>query len=204
MAQMAIKNENNIFTQVNTFDAQLRSFTGSLINPTYSFTGNTGLGMFREQADVLAFTAAGALTFRIAPLNVRFVDQMRADLDGTAARPPYSFNNATGTGMFASGVNIGFAADGATAAFLLPAQFRMNLSGSALAPAYSFQPNTNMGMFRSSNNRMAFATAGISRMDIGTTRTQIFFNVEMPDLPTSDPGVPGRLYAPAGFVQISL
>jgi hypothetical protein len=67
-------------------------------------------------------------------------------------------------------------------------------AGSAGSPAYSFQLNSNLGMYRSSTNRMAFATAGVSRMDIGTTRTQIFENVEMPDLPTSDPLVVGRLF----------
>jgi hypothetical protein len=219
MAQMAIKNEVNTFASGQIFTDVL-SVDGFGVSPAHYQFQQSGNITWQIRAfntsDDLLFTRFQAGVFVDNPLiidnlngrfnfaNICFFNEITRFATGNAVSPSLSFTDFPDLGIYAGGATtLAFATGGTTSAFLLPAQFRMFLSGSAAAPAYSFQPNTNMGMFRSSNNRMAFATAGISRMDIGTTRTQIFFNVEMPDLPTVDPGISGRLFISSGFVAIS-
>ena len=59
MAQMAIKNEANTFTQVNTFLGSLRAADQTASTPSYSFTSDTTTGVFLHAAGVLGLAAGG-------------------------------------------------------------------------------------------------------------------------------------------------
>ena len=112
MAQMAIKNEANTFTLINSFQSPLRTFSGTAAAPSYSFTSNTNMGMFRLAADVLGFTVAGVLQFSASNFGFNTFKQNRA-IDGSLAAPSYSFGTRQGTGLsVGSGGALNFSHDG--------------------------------------------------------------------------------------------
>jgi hypothetical protein len=185
---------------------------GTEINPAYSFQNDVNMGVFRVGAGQWGVAVNGEEKFRIADqvISMRGGTTQIRHVDGSAAVPSVSFLNATDQGMFRlSSTILGFSVAGIqrlslqASIMLVESNTIQAQAGSAGSPAYSFQLNSNLGMYRSSTNRMAFATAGVSRMDIGTTRTQIFENVEMPDVPSTDPGVVGRLYTKSSVAIIA-
>ncbi len=99
-------------------------------------------------------------------------------------------------------VDTPFQIDFGTGEFLLANPIRQ-INGTAALPAYAFTSHANAGMYRSGTNRLGFTTAGLQRMDIGTTRIQLLQGVEMPGLPTSNPGGTGVLWKSGGFIAIT-
>lgn len=89
-----------------------KTLDGSTANPSYSFTSSTNSGMYFEAGagiSTVAFTANGANV--IFFVNDGGTIQIKADLDGSAADPMYTFVNAN-SGMFLSGQDLGFSANG--------------------------------------------------------------------------------------------
>ena len=77
------------------------------------------------------------------------------------------------------------------------------LPGNATTPAWSFVSDANTGMYNVAANQLGFATGGVLRLDINATRAKFANGVEMPGLPTTDPGGVGILWDDAGTVKIT-
>ena len=73
--------------------------TGTVSSPTYSWDGDSDTGMYRHNADDLAFTTGGTRRVSIANSGVYAFVPVRT-IDGTAAAPPHSFTSDTNTGMY--------------------------------------------------------------------------------------------------------
>ncbi len=86
---------------------RLRAFeNGSAAQPTYSWTGNVGTGIYQQAANVMGFSTNGAERFRIPVAN-----QVHAMSNGTAVLPFYSWASDTDIGMYRIGTNtLGFSA----------------------------------------------------------------------------------------------
>jgi hypothetical protein len=163
MAQMAIKNEANTFTQINTFNQNtifndvVRSAFGTALTPSYSFTDNTNLGMYRAGSNVLAWSTVGVERLRLFATGLRPAVVIEG-LAGSAATPGYAFAASLNMGMYriASGI-LGFAPSG-TEQFRLTsvfAQFAGVLhapDGTEAAPGYAFTSDLGTGIFASATS----------------------------------------------------
>ena len=169
MAQMAIKNEVNVYTQQQQFA------DGTALLPSITFASKTNLGMYKDGVDALGFAVAGSRVLGLdAVTSIWSVTQRGTD--GLAIAPQYSFSSETGTGMFiVSAGNLAWAVGGVekmrlTANHLLPSsttvQIRAGFDGTEAQPLYSFNNETGMGMFRRSASVMAWAINGVERMSI--------------------------------------
>jgi hypothetical protein len=73
--------------------------------PTYSFSNDTNIGMYRDAADQLGFTTGG--TRRLAIFNGGMqLDGVMTSNDGTVGAPAYSFTADSNTGMFRSSADV--------------------------------------------------------------------------------------------------
>lgn len=148
---------------------RLRGFeNGSAAQPTYSWTGNIGTGMFQQAADVISFTTGSTERFRIANGA-----QVHAIGNGTAVLPFYSWASNVGTGMFQQAANvIGFSTGGNERLRITNgAQVQAIGNGTAAAPFYSWASNVGTGMFQQAANVLGFSTNAIERMRLSTTES---------------------------------
>ncbi len=194
MAQMAIKNEINAFTQPNTFPTG-QEFTGAITlkQPGTDVTDihyrNT-LGAIRwivrmqndaDSNDLIFQRRNSSGVIQDVPITIR---NATGDIilggsseifgaDGNATVPAYSFNNQSDMGMFRAGsLNLAFAVGGVEQLSIRNDEIRFTQdliaiqNGSAASPVYTFFSNPDMGMFRTGANQLGFATAGVERMNI--------------------------------------
>ena len=260
MAQMAIKNEVNVFTQVNEFqtttefqsnirfeipgqdrgliwnntavrqwdlfntgggganDFRLRRYIGGVVQDepfrVFNVDGSIlfpNVVTFGSSTDFqgkptvtngsLALrqgTVGGVVDLQFQEIASGFLQWIvRRSSDATGNNYQILRRDATG-----GSVDTPFQIDFGTGEFLLANPIRQ-INGTAALPAYAFTSHANAGMYRSGTNRIGFTTAGIQRMDIGTTRIQLLQGVEMPGLPTTNPGGSGVLWKSSGFVAIT-
>ena len=124
--------------------------------------------------------------------------------DGSAITPSYSFTVDPSAGMYRAGTNqIGFGINSTQKLLITNSVIRLTdrvegqTNGSPSAPSYSFTGDSNTGMYRDTTSELKFAAGGVRRMIVKSNTVNL-------NLPTTDPGVLGDLYAPGGFVQISV
>jgi len=72
---------------------------GSASVPTYSFSGDTDTGMYRDGGNTLSFSTGGSERFRIWNTGVVAKLQMKAQI-GSASAPGYGFEFDPDTGMY--------------------------------------------------------------------------------------------------------
>ena len=99
------------------FNPPLLASDGIVTAPAYSFTSETNMGMFRNQAGVLGFGVGNEEVFRMALSNVRTGPNtvIRTGGDGSAATPAFGFQLQTNMGMFRGGSSLlRFATGGVT------------------------------------------------------------------------------------------
>ncbi len=172
MAQMAIKNEANTFTQINTFQNKLLAAgPTAATQPQYSFTAQPSTGVFLNASNQLAFAHAGIQVATMASTNFDST-LIRRGPDGSALAPAFSFTAQPGTGMYRPGTSLGFTVNGVDAMFLLNSEMRMIVDGTASVPSYSWQ-NRNAGMYASAGDRINWATAGIQRAFLDVSQFQL-------------------------------
>ncbi|MFN7182318.1 MAG: hypothetical protein ACK4NF_06550, partial [Planctomycetota bacterium] len=162
-------------------DATAGTINSPRLNLTGSYwTGTTAAFASFKLQNIISSTAP---TYRLA-----FLDNAGTEVanitqqgylhvaDGTAGAPSISFKNDTNTGIFRVAADtIGFSAGGVNLLTLSPSSLTLTSplvylapAGSAGAPSYSFSVDTNTGMYYSSAaGTLNFATAGISRLQIG-------------------------------------
>lgn len=190
MAQMAIKNEANTFTQINTFqqpptfqnDINLDSGSTSAV----SFL-KAGVRQWQllysgtsENIDIRRYTGG---VLQDAPLEIirttGVVNMLRGATfgaatlfaDGSALAPSIAFSGQSDTGIYRPGTSIGFTVGGSDVAFMLGTQMRY-VDGINAAPAYSFINQINSGMWRGSSTRLDFSVNGTHALTLSTAQIQ--------------------------------
>lgn len=145
---------------------------GSSAAPTYSFSGATGYGMYRDaqetriatDGDVATFTSKGGTT----PPSIRVHG------NGSATVPSFSWQNDTTTGFWRDtgngvlGINyagtevFGIGSTAMTSLVSGGAWIR-SPAGAAATPTYSFHGDNNTGMYSDAADTVKFATGGTAR-----------------------------------------
>ena len=194
MAQMAIKNEANLFTGINTFqnitdlDAQGSNnqirFLASGVQSwqiRHETVANDLIlarryiaGVFQDNPITVA-NATGFATFA----KLAFFNGGMLTVDGSAGAVPYSFTSSQASGMYleASAVSLSFAgtrvARFATSGLSLPAPI-FGVDGNVGTPAYTFGLETGTGMFRGAAGSLWFGTNGRTRLKLSDTGRNSF------------------------------
>ena len=159
-------NENNISSTLPLFMP-----VGSVSAPSYSFTGDTGTGMYSSEAKTLNFAANGIERFQINENTISSATPLFVPA-GNASAPSYSFTGDTNTGIYSSAADtLNFTTSGTerfqinenTISSTLPLFVPV---GSASAPSYSFDGDTNTGIYSSSSSQINFTTSGTERFQI--------------------------------------
>lgn len=145
---------------------------GTTTAPSYAFSSNTDLGMYRSAANQLGFTTAGVTR---ASLDGSYFSTASvtgiSNVAGTAALPSYTFNGNTDTGIY-GGADIRFATAGVLRArvngnglVIDSGQLRAG-AGSLSLPSMAFELDDNTGIYNPSANILGFVTNGIEGMRI--------------------------------------
>jgi hypothetical protein len=180
MAQMAIKNEANTFTQITTFSQPLRAAAGSAAAPSYSFTDSTDMGMYRIANGILGFAPSGTEQIRLTNVFAQFAGVLRAP-DGTNAAPGFAFISDPGTGVQATATSLNLIANGQSiASFTSSSDIFAGVGRSwsgqsdrtAARPAFNFNSDPDTGFYNAGPNSIGFAAGGVS---IGTMDSSAFW-----------------------------
>ena len=191
MAQMAIKNEVNVFTQQQTFQQKLNAADGDAVNPSYNFTSRDA-GMYASAGDRINWATAG--------VQRAFVDVSQFQIkviitatDGSTAFPGYTFASETNTGMYRDTAGrLSFGVGGALK-FLMEAgriqsQVQHRFADSvALTPAISFASDPATGIYLEAVNTMGFSLGGIRQARVFSNSWQFFQQVLAPVLANATP-----------------
>jgi hypothetical protein len=112
---------------------------GSAAAPTYSFSSDTDIGMFRAGADELGFSVGGTEIARYNGTGLKLID-------GSAGAPSYSFTSDTDSGFYSSAANsIGVALGGSANYSFLTAEFRASgVDGFVLSRSVASDTNPNI------------------------------------------------------------
>jgi len=171
----------------------LQAPDGTVALPSYSFTSDTGGGMYYEPGALtggggVAFAAEGIYTFGVsAKFGVTTTQILAAD--GTVANPLYSFSNAIDSGMFLSGVNPAIAATGGEVVQFSntgPLQILASSDGTAAAPSFSFVSDSATGMFRGAGGELGLSAGGTEMLRLDGLGQQVLLGI---DGTTSNPAL---------------
>lgn len=141
--------------------------TGSASNPSYSFSADDTMGMYRAGSNTLAFSTTGAA---ICQMNTTSILAKA----GAAATPAYTFISDANTGMYNRTTDVlGFSAGGVDNLQISPTSITaaiqiQSINGSASSPTYAFSNDTNSGIFRTSLGVIGFSTEGVSRVTLSS------------------------------------
>lgn len=87
------------FTNLLILESSVQANDGLPSAPTYSFTNNFDMGMYRDASNVLAFATAGVQRMNLTGAAMQ-VKQPVHTLDGTAGAPAHSFQTHPNLGMY--------------------------------------------------------------------------------------------------------
>lgn len=155
---------------------------GSSSAPPYSFTNETGNGMFRPGAGQVAISAGGGTptitTFKSGSIESK--GRIEGP-DGSAALPTYSFSSATGTGFshlatsshlqvsVAGSLTSRFDSDGL---FMVTGKSIRSAPGSVSVPGVSFNNATDSGMYTPGSGQVALSAGGVQVLNTLSTSFQ--------------------------------
>lgn len=142
----------------------LRAFAnGTATAPAYSWTANTGTGMFQQAANVIGFSTNGTERFRIPNAN-----QVHAVAGGTAALPFYSWSGDPNTGMWNAGADIlAFSTGGAERMRMLAnGQVAVNTVAPLAARQFTVQASSAPG---AAIHAIGLGGDGVEAISTGTT-----------------------------------
>ena len=212
------------------FNPPLLASDGIVTAPAYSFTSETNMGIFRNQAGVLGFGVADTEVFRMALSNVRTGPStvIRSGTDGSASGTAFGFQNGTGVGMFLKATNqLGFATSGVErmaiegstivtpngVTYQMVGNSVVRKNGTSSVAGWNFQDATPQTRWQiqiltdGNNNNLGFRrldAAGASQGDMIILKQ--VGDINFPQLPTSSAGlVAGDLWrnpVSPGFVAI--
>jgi len=144
-------------TGVVTTGGVIRGPGGAPAGPTYSFTGETNLGMYRVGTGVLGFAVGGTGVVTLSAGTLTLTVNIRG-ADGTVGAPSYTFSSDINTGFYSGGADDlrlttggTFRASWTTTVHTLRLPMQ-GADGTAAAPGYAFENDPDSGMYRSTTN----------------------------------------------------
>lgn len=146
---------------------------GNALAPTYSYTGNTNMGMFSDTVDTVSFSTAGVKRVTIDSNAITSTLVMQA-ANGTVGAPSYSFSAVgnTNTGIYRNAAStVGFSTNGVNALLVNGSGQALGINGTAALPTFSFIANNNTGMRRGGANIIEFDIAGAAALTMSTNET---------------------------------
>lgn len=90
-------------TAITSYEVH-RGLAGSESTPTYSFTGDTGTGMYNRSGTHIGLTVNGTNRFLVGT-TINRSEQVIQNVDGSESVPAYAFTSATNSGIYLSGTN---------------------------------------------------------------------------------------------------
>lgn len=170
---------------------------GTVSAPAYSFSANTGTGMYQGGSNLLDFATAGVKRVELSGSALTSTINFWG-VNGSAANPSYNFTNAASNdiGMYLiSEGNLGFSTVGtqrlsilgstsvtSTLPFLAP-------NGTVSLPALAFSGDTNTGIYNIGADNVGVACGGAKVMDLSGTRIQSNVNHHFADGAAATPSL---------------
>lgn len=138
----------------------VKGLSGSNSAPTYTFTDQQDLGMYRSATDTLAFSTAGSRAMRINS------GQQVVFEDGSETLPSITFGDNS-IGIWRSATTLRFSCN-AGECFRLNGnqQVVLRSDGTNLLPSLTFENDGNTGLYSSTGDTMEFTCAGTDRISI--------------------------------------
>lgn len=151
---------------------------GDALNPSYSFTNNTNMGIYRISANTLGLSCNGTLISSISSTSITNAVNIYQP-DGDALNPSYSFSSSSTAGIYSDIPDtILISTAGVLRTTISNTYVTHTLpilvsNGTALIPSYSFSSDQNTGMYLVGANQIGVSTGGTSRWTMSTTLNTI-------------------------------
>jgi hypothetical protein len=147
---------------------------GTVSNPSLTFTGDTGTGVYHSAAGTVGITCVGTEAMTISSSAITNKATVK-NPDGSESAPSITFTSNTGAGIYYSGINqislstnsvkrftVGITEISAYNPMLAPA-------GTASNVAFGFNGDPNTGLFSPTTDFISLATAGTERLRIDSS-----------------------------------
>lgn len=150
----------------------VRGPNGNAVDPTYSFSSDTGTGMYRAGSSVLGFATNSVARLSISTTAVTSTLPIFG-ANGSVGTPAFSFANDANNGMYLAGTDtLGFSAGGTLALSLAstavrPAVQVAAIDGTSVAPSYAFANDLNTGVLSGGADILHFVTGGSLALGLG-------------------------------------
>lgn len=147
---------------------------GTVSAPSISFAADTDTGFYRIGSNHIGLATSGVLRLDVSTTAITPALPVQGAA-GTAGSPTYSFTGDPDGGMYSAGVNtIGFSTNGTarltiSTTSISPLLQTLAPAGTAAAPSYSITGSAGTGMYSSGADILAFAVAGVKRLDFTAT-----------------------------------
>jgi len=161
---------------------------GSATNPSYSFQGDTNIGMYRDGNNTIGFSTDGVARVTISNVSLDSTipikcDNYKAFNTGGAGNVVYG-NLSSTSGMYFDVNRINFSTNsvarlGITDTQILPLVAIRNIDGSSASPAYSFSSATGNGMWMNTGNRLAFSISGSTIVQVASSGLDVLGNISL-------------------------
>lgn len=168
-------NAVSITASIITTTLPQRAQSGTNTAPAYSFTTDTGTGMYRSGTNTIGFATNGTLALSISTAAVVNALAHSASL-GSVTAPGYAFTGRLDLGLYSSAGNtLDVATNGVnrlsinTTAIISSIPYQSSSSGTAGAPIFSFSGDTNTGMYRVTTDQLGFAANGTLQLTVTGT-----------------------------------
>jgi len=198
-----IPNKKYVDDAVSGVSFPLLAPDGSAAAPSYSFSGDTDMGMFTS-GSALQLSVGGSARLQLLSTQAFWLVSQNVSGGGSAAAPAYRMGD-TDTGMFGSSGVVRFSSNNTETMQLYDSNisglvpFR-GVQGSAAAPGFSFNigGGTDCGMYLIGLSTLAFSTDGLERLRIKDTTFGGVLSVEgttnYETLVLADDDIPNKKY----------
>ena len=163
------------FTQGLSSSGVITNSAGTSFLPSYSFTGDLDLGLYRVSADNLGIACAGSLvsTFNSTGLTMNSLPIVLKA--GSNSSPSIYMSTDTTTGIYRPTANeIGFTCSGTERFRIRTSEIVAKLpiaasDGTASSPSYYFENDRLKGMYNTGTHSLGFSTNSTLRFSIDQT-----------------------------------
>lgn len=150
--------------------------TGTAAAPAFTFTGDTNTGMYRDSADVLAFSTGGTQKLFMNTVFVQATVPIRGPT-GSSGSPSFAFQSDGNSGLYSiADDQMALSTGGNNRITIVNTSVTMGVpvlaaSGSAAAPGYAFSADAgnDSGMYLISADSIGFSTGANLRLTVNGT-----------------------------------
>lgn len=163
------------FFSTTAFTTTVQNLTanGTLAAPSYSFSNDTGSGLYLNAVGDMRLAVGGVDVAALTSTAWGTFVQQQNVAGLSVAAPDYSFFGDSDTGMYLVTANsLGFATAGVqrmrmTTVAMISSIPHRNAVGSTTAPAFSFDGDANTGVYQNGADVLAFTAGGTTTLQIG-------------------------------------